>query len=458
MVDFPEADANMIEDSTDLLRLAVVERELLGLIEGWIGFALGVAQLTPTRVASAAEDGVRSATAPYRIASSREVPMLAAPQTLQVLEKIAAGLDFERRTEGRVLTPAWWIHQVVARVTNRLIVENTNSTIRTVGLEVVTRVEAEQSLPIRALIAIRGLELLARMNDHLGLVRTAVAGLKSLRRDPGDDEWLELGEPENEVASMRKSLLVDLAQFVPELATPAFDPSLPDLFGQGYRLLFDAAFRAILAGDDAAFALRLFGGVFPSAFSASARLRTDLADEAQREQIIYGSEPLIDLMELSGCALLMSDVLHDGIWPSVEQIWRQRLQVGRPENFINAFVVAAGYREGLPLLTQGSILRTGRLMMLRDRLYELGVRGRTYARTFVDAEEPPEGQGAIATVFAPEDIPLGESLEDLFVAEFFMQLPEAEGLDFPGGARRLRDRIQSERNARAVGEGDGDGT
>ena len=42
---------------------------------------------------------------------------------------------------------------------------------------------------------------------------------------------------------------------------------------------------------------------------------TDLAAERVRQQVIFGTEPLLDMMELSGFALLMSELDAPGIWP-----------------------------------------------------------------------------------------------------------------------------------------------
>jgi hypothetical protein len=54
---------------------------------------------------------------------------------------------------------------------------------------------------------------------------------------------------------------------------------------------------------------------------ARVRLIDDLAAERQREQVIFGTEPLVDMMELSGYALLMSEVNGEGIWPDVREMW-----------------------------------------------------------------------------------------------------------------------------------------
>ena len=112
--------------------------------------------------------------------------------------------------------------------------------------------------------------------------------------------------------------LLQLATVAPALATTSHDPSKPDLFGQAYRRLFDAAFHAIIEGRTVV-ATTLFPIIIDVADKARLRLTSDLSDERMREQAIFGTEPFVDMMELSGYALLMAHVDPPGIQPSCGQ-------------------------------------------------------------------------------------------------------------------------------------------
>ena len=89
--------------------------------------------------------------------------------------------------------------------------------------------------------------------------------------------------------------------------TDPHDTARPDLFGQAYKVLFEATFHAILEGRTEVGA-ELFPKVIAMAELARVRLVDDLPTERQHEQVIFGTEPLVDMMELSGYALLMSEV------------------------------------------------------------------------------------------------------------------------------------------------------
>ena len=70
---------------------------------------------------------------------------------------------------------------------------------------------------------------------------------KHCATSPSDDElWPALPAPEDHLLELEEQLMRRLAGIAPALATSAHDPSMPDLFGQAYRHLFDAAFRAVI--------------------------------------------------------------------------------------------------------------------------------------------------------------------------------------------------------------------
>ncbi len=448
-------------DPSAVQRVMIVEREVLGVINTWLGFVRGVGQLTPRRVAEASEQAVASRVAPYHLARSLEIPMLAARPTLLMFERIAAGIEFERTSEGKQVTPSWWVQECAGRAVTDLVVTTTAAMIETARREVVDRATNQDSGPvplIRAVLVTRGLELIEKIEVHLGTVEAALERLATLRRAGSPEEdWpnLALDGYLERVQSMRRVLLQSLAALVPNLWTPAHDEGMPDLFGQGYRMLCDATFRALIRGEDSELTLELFRSSATAALQAHFRLDSDLAGEAEREQAIYGSEPLMDVMELSGCALLMNELFGSGIWTEVVTYWDDLLDRSDSVAFLAAWLSALRLREGLFLLTEGATMRTQRRMDLAAVFDSLGVRGWSRWGSRRDQIGPPPGQSPIVTAFAPDDMTTGNAFEELFIAEYVMNRPEAQALQIPQGAIRLRREIDRERD-RLREEGGGD--
>ena len=167
-----------LSDPKVVQRVAIVDREVLGVIGAWLGFTKGVSQLTPNQVREAADLAVASRVAPYRLSRSPVVPMLGiAPRLL--CSRNATVIDFERTTEGRRVTPSWWVYECAGRAVTRLVVATTESMIQTAEREVVERAAStEATLPVvRAVIVTRGLELVQKIQAHLPTIETTLKGL-----------------------------------------------------------------------------------------------------------------------------------------------------------------------------------------------------------------------------------------------------------------------------------------
>jgi hypothetical protein len=76
----------------------------------------------------------------------------------------------------------------------------------------------------------------------------------------------------------------------------------------------------------------------------------------------------------------------------------------------------------------------------------LGVRGWSRWGSRRNQMGPPPGQSPIVTSFAPDDLTTGNAFEELFIAEYVMNRPEAQALQIPQGAIRLRRAIDRERD------------
>ncbi len=82
------------------------------------------------------------------------------------------------------------------------------------------------------------LELLNKIEFHLGVVRKALESLKTLRHNPTDDElWPELSLPDGR-CELEETLLVSLGAVSVRLPSVPHDSDKPDLFGQAYKRLF----------------------------------------------------------------------------------------------------------------------------------------------------------------------------------------------------------------------------
>jgi hypothetical protein len=422
-------------------RMATVERGALGLTSAWLGFVRAADAVSIDHLRDSFERAVDSPTGPYAARAPRSL--------LLVLEEIADGIAFERRTEGRRVTPSWWVRHVGARTLTRVMFQGLTELLAEAEQSVIARAEGpelESEPESRAVLVFAGLELAHKIDWGLGTVRLAVQRLATMRSPAaGDDSWPEEGIDDGIPRGYERRLLHVLATIVLDLPHDAHDETRPDLFGQAYKKLFDGTFRALLAGDHD-LARDLFRAVLASAELARARLAADLASHAPRQQFIFGTEPLIDLMEISGYALFMQELVGDGIWPEVRAIWDSILAGNQAPELARQLTGVLAAREQIFALTQGGLERTQRRMTLDRLLGERGVVGPSrYWSPFEQARVTPSSQSPIVTVFAPDGLGHHGDLEDLFVAEYLLPRPEAQGATVAHGVQRIRDSIVRER-------------
>lgn len=435
----------------EIFRITAIERRALSLTAVWLGFVRGASEIQAVDLRRHLDTAVASSNAPYRFGAPRSF--------LATLEQVASGIAFEERTEGRRVTSSWWVHHICARSLTVAVIDAANEMITEVESTVVARAESDEfskEPKTRATLVFAGLELCNKMRTFLPNIRSALDELATLRNSAaGDGDWPPDDLAYNKPPIYSGRLLKVLATIIPELPTDGHDNSMPDFFGQSYKRLFDATFRALLRGD-AELAEPLFDAVLWSTDSVRARLLTDLTDQTEHLRSIYVAEPVRNLMELSGYALLLQELDGTGIWPHVKEKWEQMLADGHGKDLVPwllRLLDSQGHLEGI---TAGALERTQRRIDLNEMLRERGIIGHSpYFNPFGSSPEPASGQSPIVTVFAPDSVGDFDELTDLFAAEYLIDRPEASGVQIKGGVDRVRRSIERER-ARTDPDGEGD--
>ena len=92
---------------------------------------------------------------------------------------------------------------------------------------------------------------------------------------------------------------------------------LPDYFGQSFMFGLHAAYDAALQNDTARLR-EIFSGVFIGALLASDKVREDVQGWNQQSQIILTTEPMEDIMVLSGFVKIYSELYENPAMDSVQ--------------------------------------------------------------------------------------------------------------------------------------------
>lgn len=417
----------------ELFRLAAADREVLIYTRFWLGLISSFEHADAQRLASSFDAAVETVRGPYKAGAPRKL--------LELFETIARGIEFERRTEHQTVTPGWWVHHMAARTLLQNLVTTIRAFLDEVRAELIEPLIADTNTDA-ALVTIRildSLELVHKLTAHLGTAHQAVAVLGALRHAPTSDErWPDGSLPDDAPPLLAEQLYLKLGQVALQLGHDSHDSTRPDLFGQSYRQLFDATFRAILDGRND-LARQLFPIAIAMADRARTRLSSDLAAERVRDQVIFGSEPLLDMMEFSGLALLMSELDAPGIWPDVRVLWDGIFSNGTAPALAAHLSAVLSAHENLFAITPDSVGRTERKMALARLMRERGI----VSRAGMWGEPPaPEPESPIVGVFAPWDHGVIQpDLADLFVVRYLKQRPDMADLKIPRRAEMLQESL-----------------
>lgn len=337
----------------------------------------------------------------------------------QVIEDVQKRWRTERKTEGSPITPVWWVRHQVARALLTHILDARNAILARVSMrtsEAVQEAIERGQWRVAAMFGLASLQLDTSIRTHLPVIEAVAAQLETLRSQAIDDSRFPepaqvAWQPDPE---LRPLLLRQLTDCMRELGAHPHDPAQPDLFGQIRTNVFDAAFQAILDGDQP-LAGMMFGALFQQMEPTVQRLSTDLAGQTLDARIAYGFEPIFAMMELSGYALFMNELDGEGIWTTVRQLWDGQRAMGGPAA-AKRLVDIADLAESIFALTPQVLRRENRrerlTRLLQDRGITLG------ASIVAPAETRPPHVRPIVAAFARAGIGSPWHLTDLFLVDY----------------------------------------
>lgn len=296
---------------------------------------------------------------------------------LPVLEDLSEKLRFESDIEGAVQTPAWYWEQQIARSFAGFLfrsVEAVTTRMAFVFGDTTKKLVSDDQLILAAQSIVRGLEASDRASHMITLARDRVGELETLRRLK-EEPWpvTDWTIPERRIESLRRLLLRQLALCTPELSKSVSPKGLhPDFFGMSYHLLGNSCSQSLLEGDVELFK-DLFPAFFASAHAAKIRLFTETEDtQHQPSRTMVLSEPIADLLTLSGLARLYSELLVNDAWGVVVGEWnRYFTEVKLPELEALVFAAINQERKSIPLLGQWEGVRHGWKARLLSKLREM---------------------------------------------------------------------------------------
>jgi hypothetical protein len=380
----------------------------------------------------------------------RTVYSLAAPRTvMEQTELLAERIEFERAIEGSTVTPQWYQQQFVGRSFVGFLEKATSTHVDQLEEFFAVPAEAEvaQGQYVLAVQSVqRGIEACRRMSILIEASRACGDSLGTLKRIP-EEPWpsVDWDRDLDRVQSIKRRLVMVVALSIPHLVTTHWSPtSLPDYFGYAYRILSSECAAALF--DDEDLFSKLFPVFFDSCIAARNRLVREAYETVEPARTFFVTEPLADLLHLSGIGKIVSELRGPQYWKPIEDAWDDYLTgVGDPSSEIFLLSTAMLVRQRTFMMPPYEGIRTTWKRRLENELYQEGLLSPSFSFG---------GFGPSARVSHPS--PLLRSIVsnfpgltvepiDVFIVTYLARRPEAEHLVLESNQRTfLKDRLKEE--------------
>ena len=291
---------------------------------------------------------------PYRLGLSTHA--------LPRAEWLAERLEYERMVLGAAVTPNWYLAELLAQPEAEALSTSLGVIFRDAPQRfnaVVDQLrEGHASWPTACCLS-ESLHYVRKAKAHLDRFKDAGERLGKERR------IAELSWPADNFQELHEALTSSFVGVVEKMAgllpqLPKRPNVLPDYPGQFLHTCVEEVFKLILAGDVTPMS-RVLPSVFVGCLAKHDALKpTDLQPDDLRLEgsIALSLAPILDLVELSGLSLLLSQVHPErATWPTVQRLWDGFLDANNP--FVSQLAAMLHFSKGLFAIAPRSILRTG---------------------------------------------------------------------------------------------------
>jgi hypothetical protein len=369
-------------------------------------------------------------------------------RVLRQLENLRSTLETELKVEGKIITPLWYQEQIVAIAFAHFLSDTITRFVAEMRFffdQNSQALIAKKQYFFAAQVIARGLEGCAKLQFHRREWEQWLKRLESDRR-VSDIPWpkFDWNEIDFETEDIRRKLVIRIGSLAPQLAIPRRPKDQPDYFGHAYNILAEQIYDAMASGD-----LGLFQSLFPSFFNccfiARQLVLSQKTEFDDRTLAILSTEPIMDLLELSGYAILYSqlDAKNKQIWPIAKREWDSFVRKFRSKESARQLSDMVMFRDAVFAPSQRDIIRTKWQQRFAERLRTLGLLEAPLMGR--DRELPKHGSALIRVAASHAEFSM-HFARDVFIAMYLMKRKEYGRVEWPRQAVSLAKSLQRVRS------------
>lgn len=369
---------------------------------------------------------------------------------LSRLEWLRPRLEFEEKIEGHQITPGWYLLELVLQVEAEQFAINVKALV-TNGIKLfdsIINITTAQKHPwLAAAVMSREWEYWHKIEHLLEICPRKWAEMSNNRKIEGLP-WpsFDIKKLNKECENRRSTLLKLMSQQNMLLALIKRPDGFPDYAGQFLHTSGEVSLESLLLND-----VELLKSVFEPYMVGcliqfdSLRPKSGSTDWRIQQDFKIASAALLDLMDISGFAMLLADYHNnDSLWQVVKDAWGRYLNKGGDQSPILLISAAIRLTEAAFEIPHRAILRTNWIQKVKQRLadvpnHEHYRKGRFGSETVIDHKSP------LIRVFARGPGGFLDGL-DIFVTLYLRNVNGAEDIDLGWKRKYLLEAFEREMN------------
>ena len=252
-------------------------------------------------------------TAAVRIRGSRRV--------WEAAQKMLLEVKAEQEVQGERVTPNWYLTMTLAD-SSILSIRETASELPRLLEDFLLSTTVNSSAEVKVLSGLQALQTLSKAQLVYEALPQAIEGLESLRQGNERNEITETEGLHAGIRSCTAKVLESISEALPQLH-PERSKSEPDLFGEALFRILHHTEEAVREGNNT-----LAERVFPRLLQSTLVLQEYLPSAYQPPTYEVSSslfDPTIDILELSGLAIIYASLRNDHSDEPIRQAWAERL-------------------------------------------------------------------------------------------------------------------------------------
>ncbi len=375
---------------------------------------------------------------------------------LSRVEWLKPRLVFEKTVEGHVVSPLWYLTELVRQVEAKQFVASAETLIIKSADLFKTSIKkaTDCSRPwLAAAIMSREWEYWHKVSDQLNNIWPKVWDELTSERYIDGLPWsqLDLEELRSKSDARQNELLSQMSKQNILLALINRPENYPDYAGQFLHTSGEVAFDALLK-NDTALLKNVFKPYLHGALLKFDKLKptTSITDWHAQQDFKIAAAPLLDLIDISGYAKLMADY-HENVllWETVTQAWDKYLNREREQSPLPLLAGAVAFTESaFGIIPHRSVLRTSWKQKIMNVL-------RNVPRREVDGIEAItsdieiDHEDVLVRIFVGERHLSRYDGIDVFINFYLRNCEDGESLDFgrnrqhfPNALQRAKRRYQ----------------